>query len=182
VQSGFENSPETQPGETGVYRRADVEGFADWARTTIDRLERELAGLKNRLAGAEQHAAVAEQRAADAEQALASRLTLEGILGRAADHAAEMAAKSAAEAAAEAAVERVEALLASVREKARSERRPEHTTSAFDPEPDEPATTYDDPIRDPLPRWDERLLAFPDEQVELPPIGPIFGADKEVGA
>ena len=171
MQSAFENSPEMQSGETGVYRRADVEGFAEWARTTIDRLEREVAGLRNGLAGA-------EQRAADAEQALASRLALEGILGRAADHAAEMAAKAAAEAA----VERVEALLDSAREKVRAERQTEHTTSAFDPAPDEPAPEYDDPIRDPLPRWDDRLLAFPDEQSDLPPIGPIFGADKGVGA
>lgn len=189
MQSAFENSPERQ-GETGVYRRADVEGFATWARSTIDRLQRELADALGRVGAAEQRAAAAEhlasaaeQRAAAAGRMLTDRQELEELLVKAADQAADAAAMAA--------VSRVEALLDEARAKVGAAREPERreppAPALFDQEPDpvfarEPEVqsapaTFDDPVRDPLPPWDERLLAFPDEQSELPPIGPIFEGD-----
>ena len=163
-------TPEAHPGETGVYRRADVEGFADWARATIDRLQHELAVAQHR-------ATAAEQRAVAAERSLADREELEDVLVRAADQAA----MAAADAAAKAAVGRVEALLDDARAKV-SAARPDASRAGSDrPEPSAPST-FDDPIRDPLPPWDERLLALPDEQSELPPIGPIFGRDEHRSA
>ncbi|MBV8690712.1 MAG: hypothetical protein JO054_09740 [Actinobacteria bacterium] len=178
VQSAFENSPE-QAGETGVYRRADVEGFAEWARTTIDRLQKELAHARGR-------AATAEQRALTAEQALAGREALEDVVRAAVDNAVATAAESAATAASL----RVETLLDDVRARVNARAHEEHADAPATPQ--SAATTppvaqerhetdaeegFDDPVRDPLPPWDERLLAFPDEQSELPPIGPIFGHD-----
>jgi hypothetical protein len=177
VSSAFENSPDAQSGETGVYRRAEVEGFAEWARATIDRLQHEVADLGARVASAEQRAntaqqraAAADQRAADAVQALAARRELEEILMGAVDKAAEAAATAAAQ--------RVEALLDEARARVGSAREPDRRETP-DPSaaPAEGPVSFDDPVRDPLPPWDERLLAFPDEQAELPPIGPIFGRD-----
>ena len=166
-------TPGVQPGETGVYRRADVEGFATWARSTIDRLQRELAEALAR-------ATAAERRAAEAQQALADRQELEDLLVKAADQAADAAAMAA--------VSRVEALLDEARAKAgagRETMRHERVSPPlFDQDPTHPAppVSFDDPVRDPLPPWDERLLAFPDEQSDLPPIGPIFGHDEHRSA
>lgn len=171
-QSEFSQlTPGAQPGETGVYRRADIEAFGQWARATIDGLQRELAEARQR-------AADAEHRAAEALRTLADRDELEELLVRAADHAGA----AAAEAAASAAVERIEALLDDVRARAA-------TSQGRREIPAEPATSgrdapnsFDDPIRDPLPPWDDRLLAFPDEHSDLPPIGPIFGRDEHRSA
>ena len=170
-QSEFSQlTPGAQPGETGVYRRADIEAFSQWARATIDGLQRELAGAR-------QQAADAERRAAGAARTLADRDELEQLLERAADRAGA----AAAEAAASAAVKRIEALLDDVRTRAtaqgRREQAPEPSTVGRDA-----ASSFDDPIRDPLPPWDDRLLAFPDEQSELPPIGPIFERDEHRSA
>lgn len=168
VQSAFEHSPDAQPGETGVYRRSDIEEFSKWARTTIDRLQRELVAAQGR-------AADAEWRATAAEKALADRQELEDLLVKAADQAADAAAVAA--------VARVEALLDEARAKADAARdagRHEPAAShLFDREADQPSApaTFDDPVRDPLPPWNERLLAFPDEHSDLPPIGPIFERD-----
>ena len=182
MQSAFEKSPEQQ-GETGVYRKADVEGFATWARSTIDRLQRELADALARVSAAEQRAVAAERRVAEVGQALADRQELEHLLVKAADQAADAAALAA--------VSRVEALLDEARARAGAARTAERPASPspalfdhepeplFDQEPDErnAPVSFDDPVRDPLPPWDERLRAFPDEQSELPPIGPIFEGD-----
>jgi hypothetical protein len=155
-----ESAPATaHAGDTGVYRRADVEGFAEWARTTIAHLQAELAD--------------AQRQAAAAEHALIERHGLDAMFER----AALAAADAAADAAAKAAVDRVEALLDEARAKARGEQiRPA-------PADDEPST-HDvseelsrDPLIDPLPRWNDRLRAFPEERSDLPPIGPIFEND-----
>ena len=171
-QSEFSQlTPGTQPGETGVYRRADIEAFAQWARATIDGLQRELAEAR-------QQAADAEHRAAEAAKTLADRDELEELLVRAADRAGA----AAADAAASAAVERIEALLDGVRARAAAAQpRDAHTPEPAPSGRDAPIS-FDDPIRDPLPPWDDRLLAFPDEQTELPPIGPIFGRDEHRSA
>ena len=152
---------ESPAAETGVYRRADVEGFAEWARTTIAHLQAELVESQRR-------AASAEQRASDAERALADREGLETILLGAAERAAD--------AAAQAAVDRVEALL----EEAKEPRRDEQRRPAPAGRADVTGIRSDegkDPLLDPLPMWDDNLRAFPDEPSGLPPIGSIFEDD-----
>jgi len=151
----------------GVYRRSDVEGFAQWARTTIERLTLELSQARS-------DAAEARHRAADAERRLAERDDVQATLVSLAD--------SLASAAAQAAVGRIEMLLDEVRAKmsAPDDREPELFASRTQRESrhvTEAPVTFDDPVRDPLPPWGERLLAFPDEHSELPPIGPIFEPD-----
>jgi hypothetical protein len=151
----------------GMYRRSDVEGFAQWARTTIERLTLELSQARG-------EAAEARHRAADAERRLTERDELQATLIGLAD--------GLASAAAQAAVGRIETLLDEVRARrsAPDEREPELFASRPQRESrhvTEAPVTFDDPVRDPLPLWDERLVAFPDEHSELPPIGPIFEPD-----
>jgi hypothetical protein len=154
-----ESAPATHAGDTGVYRRADVEGFAEWARTTIAHLQAELAD--------------AQRQAAAAEYALSERDGLKAMFER----AAVAAADAAAEAAAKAAVDRVEALLGDAGAKPSGEQaRPD--PSEEDPRAHDVSEEQErDPLLDPLPRWNDRLQAFPDERSDLPPIGPIFEND-----
>ena len=160
-------TPESRSGDMGMYRRSDVEGFAEWARATVERLTVELN--QARL-----DAADAQQRAAEAERRLAERDDLYDMLVGLADNLASAAATAA--------VGRIETLLDEVRAKSfGSEGRQSSWVASSPIGPAQPSSegnvSFDDPVRDPLPPWDERLLAFPDEQVDLPPIGPIFDQD-----
>jgi hypothetical protein len=155
----------------GTYRRSDVEGFAEWARTTVERLTAELTQARS-------DATEARRRADEAERRLAERDELRDMLAGLAD--------SLANSAAIAAVRRIDSLLDEVRGNAVAAEEHEPELFASVPQAPRPSTeapmSFDDPVRDPLPPWDERLLAFPDEQSELPPIGPIFERDSHRSA
>jgi hypothetical protein len=152
---------DAQPAETGVYRRADVEGFAEWARTAIAHLQAEVVD--------------ANRRATAAEQALAERDSLDGLF----DRAARLAADAAAQAAATAAADRVEALLHDL-QALRQSTPQAHEDDARAKAQRRRQSAGDggrDPLLDPLPAWNDQLLAFPEEASALPPIGAIFDND-----